>query len=757
MNLYARLKDCDNEKRKIIEATLLEQGQEYGLYPVTTAQYGIWCAHASDLKSEKSYDNMCCKLHCKGKEKEWILEQLETLSREHTAIRYRFIELKGQLFQYVDEDAELPIDTEVSEENNAKDRILAIERKLRLESIDLRKELPVRFHILEYDKHTFTIFVCMHHIICDGVSLGIFAKAFYEKLKGNTYPANSFAKYIIKQGSKEKEKDWDFWKDTLKNNNCFLELSEQRNEKGSASYYSKLSKYDVDRLQIFIQEKRMNMQALMMAVYSYVLGIYADVNVINIGTTVARRNLPETWNILGDFATTLPVFINVNEAEKISDYVEDCQKALFDVLSHDSVGIVDIMKKYGGNKGKNTSLQPFYQVVFALHNQKMYGDFLPGKEYETGDCSFIFEEFHNENTEEFPLYLCTFAELTEEGMQINTEYAKRFFYDEQVKNIVETFVFLIRQIPDKWDENIKNVLFIDEAETDDEVIMDKAGRILPDGFCGQIMKKSENGWIGTKEWGTKLDSQIKKDPFKSRKIFIDNREIDLDSAEDILKQKYSVQYVKWLYIDEERFAAFYSKFGDVISPEQWIESCGKIPLAIRISEAVSEDKANIAVNLIINKNISGSIWQTDEDPDSIYIVLDDEVRQEEETLSRILRNQRTGVKYALKKKEKNVEHLSDLEVFSEVILSDTEQKLVEIWEEILGHNDFSIEDKFYEVGGTSLSILLLAEKIRESMNYEIQIMQLFEFSTVAEIARLIERNTNTTNIKKNTNMQALKF
>jgi amino acid adenylation domain-containing protein len=67
-----------------------------------------------------------------------------------------------------------------------------------------------------------------------------------------------------------------------------------------------------------------------------------------------------------------------------------------------------------------------------------------------------------------------------------------------------------------------------------------------------------------------------------------------------------------------------------------------------------------------------------------------------------------------------------------------EQKLVEIWSEVLGIKRVGIHDNFFYLGGDSIHAARIISRMRESMGIEFSFAAFFEAPTVAAIAGLIE-------------------
>jgi amino acid adenylation domain-containing protein len=71
-----------------------------------------------------------------------------------------------------------------------------------------------------------------------------------------------------------------------------------------------------------------------------------------------------------------------------------------------------------------------------------------------------------------------------------------------------------------------------------------------------------------------------------------------------------------------------------------------------------------------------------------------------------------------------------------------EDVLVAIWAEILGKSVIGVNDNFFEIGGHSLLATQLISRIREAFPIDIQVRQIFESPTVAQLAHYIEAAGN---------------
>jgi amino acid adenylation domain-containing protein len=66
-----------------------------------------------------------------------------------------------------------------------------------------------------------------------------------------------------------------------------------------------------------------------------------------------------------------------------------------------------------------------------------------------------------------------------------------------------------------------------------------------------------------------------------------------------------------------------------------------------------------------------------------------------------------------------------------------EQRIAEIWSEVLGHSDFGVHDVFFDVGGHSLAAMIVIARIGE-LGYEIGFEAMFATPTIAALAKIAE-------------------
>jgi acyl carrier protein len=70
--------------------------------------------------------------------------------------------------------------------------------------------------------------------------------------------------------------------------------------------------------------------------------------------------------------------------------------------------------------------------------------------------------------------------------------------------------------------------------------------------------------------------------------------------------------------------------------------------------------------------------------------------------------------------------------------SATERRLLDLWSELLGRDDFGVLDRFVDLGGHSLLAMTVAARIESDFGVRVPPSRLFSAGTVADLARLVD-------------------
>lgn len=67
-----------------------------------------------------------------------------------------------------------------------------------------------------------------------------------------------------------------------------------------------------------------------------------------------------------------------------------------------------------------------------------------------------------------------------------------------------------------------------------------------------------------------------------------------------------------------------------------------------------------------------------------------------------------------------------------------EKEMAEIWKGIINCSNINVNDNFFSLGGNSIKALQLVNKVNDKFHVQLTIKDIFEFSTISEMTKLIE-------------------
>ncbi|KAA6459460.1 amino acid adenylation domain-containing protein [Bacillus cereus] len=91
-------------------------------------------------------------------------------------------------------------------------------------------------------------------------------------------------------------------------------------------------------------------------------------------------------------------------------------------------------------------------------------------------------------------------------------------------------------------------------------------------------------------------------------------------------------------------------------------------------------------------------------------------------------------------------------------MTELEQSLVEIWEEVLEMNRIGITDNFFDVGGDSIRVLRIISLVKEVHQLDISIKEVYESQTIQVLSKLLEKrelNLNASLLKESRKIETL--
>lgn len=456
----------------------IQPTEKRDFYPLSSAQQRMLILQQS-IQHYTGY-NMPAVFQLTGALK---IERVETTFRKlvhrHESLRTRFVTVNETPVQRITDDAGIAIE----EFNGTSEEV--IRGFIRPFALDEAPLLRVGLLKLERDKHL--LLTDMHHIISDGVSMGVLIKEFMEIYRGENpeTPWIHYRDYALwetdprrKRARKRME---DYWVARFKDAPPPLELPLDfprpltRNFSGETLTFSLDPQITADLKRICVNAD-VTMFMMVSSLLRILLAKLCGRSDIVIGTPVSGRGSGPLEKVVGMFVNTLALRGDVLWNLTFEDYLAVVKKRTIDDFQHQDFPFERLVELVG--QGRQSGRNPLFDVMFSFQNMDIPRLEIPGLQLEPYSFGV--------NRSLFDLTF-TAAEV-DDSLRISIEYSDELFKRETVQTYFqEGFTVLAFDAVKRQGIPIKELEFIAADRSAPIPASDSYARPPSDSSEGQIV------------------------------------------------------------------------------------------------------------------------------------------------------------------------------------------------------------------------------------------------------------------------------
>ncbi|MCX7920819.1 MAG: amino acid adenylation domain-containing protein [Clostridia bacterium] len=381
-----------------------------------------------------------------------LKKALSQMVQRHEALRTSFEMIDEEIVQRVQEDAVLEITYTEAEEEQLGNILSGFVRRFNLGEAPL-----LRVGLVKTAEKKFVLLVDMHHIISDGISIGIFIREIKDLYYGKVLPPlqiqyKDFTEWqnALFQSDyiKPREK---YWLDTFAGEIPVLNMptdyprpSEQSFEGNNITFIS--DKELAGKLNAMAREAGATMFMVLLAAYNVLLSRYAGQEDIVIGSPVAGRSHPDLQGIIGVFVNTL-VFRNFPDRnKKFNEFLHEVKQNALKAYENQDYQFEELVNKL--DIKRNLSRNPLFDAAFILQNHE-------------GAEGIINSAFKNKISK-FDITL----EATETGgiLSFRLEYCTRLFKEETIQRLSGHYINILKEITANPEVKLSEIDMLSEEE-----------------------------------------------------------------------------------------------------------------------------------------------------------------------------------------------------------------------------------------------------------------------------------------------------
>lgn len=416
-------------------------------YPQSSAQKRLFILHRMD-KESTGYNAQVMEIRygLPDKEKmEWAFTQL---IRRHESLRTSFDMIDGEAVQQVHDKVDFKIECYESSEGRTglQDRRSPV-RKMRdrhnlqnqmhtthstphleneihaqLRKIDVPVYEIVRLFVRPFDlgcapllrvglitirKSRYVLMVDMHHIISDGMSIGIFLRDFRALMDGEQLPPltiqyKDFTMWAASEaGNNHIQEQQEFWLNQFTGDLPVLRVPEDHIEPASRAetntLYFELDQQTSFKLTALSRSQGATMFMVFLAAFNVLLAKLSGQQDIVVGTVSAGRGHADLKQIVGVFVNTLALRNFPILDKRFSEFLQDVKERSLSAFENQDYAFEDLVAKTVSRR--EAGRHPLFDTAFVHQNQADRGGDLqevmvPGKSkpyrFELNKSKFMF-------------------------------------------------------------------------------------------------------------------------------------------------------------------------------------------------------------------------------------------------------------------------------------------------------------------------------------------------------------------------------
>ncbi|MCZ8045764.1 MULTISPECIES: amino acid adenylation domain-containing protein, partial [unclassified Microcystis] len=445
--------------------------------PLSYAQQRLW--FLDQLEPNSPFYNISLALHLAGNLQVDVLEKsLQEIIQRHESLRTNFATVEGNPVQVIKPESNWQL-TLVNGKDSPKYREeQEIKKWLEIHShqpFDLANDSLIRATLLKLSDTEHFLLICLHHIVSDGWSMGVFIEeltTLYNAYTKGLEPLLQelpiqYADFAIWQREylrgEIRENQLNYWQKQLAAAPALLHLPTDYPRPLQQSFQGDRIKCNLSPelsqgLNKLSREKGVTLFMTLLTAFQTLLYRYTGQTDILVGTPIANRTRSELAGLIGFFVNTLVLRTDLAGNPSFSELLKQVRETATDAYDHQDLPFEMLVEAL--QPERNMSYTPLFQVMFGLDNEPINEIALEGIKATHQPLEF--------KTAKFDLSLS--IQVKEAGLTAIWEYNTDLFDKSTIERLSGHFVNLLTGIIANPEQAISQLPLLTESETNQLLI-----------------------------------------------------------------------------------------------------------------------------------------------------------------------------------------------------------------------------------------------------------------------------------------------
>ena len=432
---------------------LIQPVSRSGTIPLSLNQQRLWFIH--QIAGESTTYNEFFAVSIKGLLQISHLEQsLQKIIQRHEVLRTTFPVRDGYPIQAIAPTLTISLPV-VNLQASPKVEQSALIQQLSEEvqrPFDLVNGPLLRVALAQLEKESYVLLLCMHHIVYDGWSMGVFIQELSSLYKAICAGEPSslpelpiqYADFAVWQrqwlSGEVLKTQLNYWQQQLHGAPSLLQLPTDRPRPSVQTYQGRTEIFALNRdltqkLQTLSRKSGTTLFMTLLATFATLLYRYTGQSDILIGSPIANRNRSEIESLIGFFVNTLVLRTRFEDNPSFEKLLAQVRANTLKAYEHQDVRFEQVVEAL--QPPRSLAYSPLFQVMFVLQNTPMSEEFeLPGVTLTQLDAK--------STTAKFDLTLLITE--TDQGLVGSWEYNTDLFDGSTIKRMAAHFQNLLSAI-----------------------------------------------------------------------------------------------------------------------------------------------------------------------------------------------------------------------------------------------------------------------------------------------------------------------
>jgi amino acid adenylation domain-containing protein/thioester reductase-like protein len=487
-NLIEQLQQQDLE----LAAPPILRREENAELPLSYAQQRLW--FLDQFEPNSSFYNIPIGLRLVGTLNITALKQsLIEIVHRHEALRTNFVAVDRQPTQIIQIEPNWSVTVVDLQHLPTSEQEITAQKLIQQQAnqpFDLASDALIRATLVLLSQTEQWLLVCMHHVVCDGWSLGVFAQelvALYNafsqvktSLRSQSVTQTDATRSLLPQRGTPLaplpiqyadfalwQRQWlvgdvlqsqlSYWEQQLKDAPALLSLPTDRPRPAVQTYNGTHQEFALSveltgKLTKLSQEQGCTLFMTLLAAFDTLLYRYTGQEDILVGSPIANRDRTEIEGLIGFFVNTLVMRTNLTENPTFSELLTRVRDMAMEAYSHQYLPFEMLVEAL--QPERDLSHTPLFQVMFVLQNAPTSG-----------------LEMSNLNVSSLPVKLTTsrfdltlIMQNSPTGLIGLWEYSTDLFDASTIDRMTSHFVTLLESIVANPQQQISQLPLLSEVE-----------------------------------------------------------------------------------------------------------------------------------------------------------------------------------------------------------------------------------------------------------------------------------------------------